>query len=112
MSVSVSVTFVVFTDCESCTKPISTNPESMEACEYGLTRGTFIVERASRGGRGRRAGVHFVVCCRFGEDYFLIFSSSNAQPAASVRAPCLFYLSIGNKYMFKQPKGVSVFPGT
>ena len=33
------VTFVVFTDCESCTMPISTNPRSMEAGEYGLTRG-------------------------------------------------------------------------
>ena len=38
---SVCVTFVVFTDCESCTRPISTNPVSMEAGEYGLTRGTW-----------------------------------------------------------------------
>ena len=37
------VTFVVFTDCESCTRPISTNAGSMEAGEYGLTRGTYIV---------------------------------------------------------------------
>ena len=34
------VTFVVFTDCESCTRPISTNSGSMEASEYGLTRET------------------------------------------------------------------------
>ena len=34
------IEFVVFTDCESCTRPISTNPGSMEAGEYGLTRGT------------------------------------------------------------------------
>ena len=27
---------VVFTVCESCTRPISTNPGSMEACEYWL----------------------------------------------------------------------------
>ena len=41
MSVIVCVTFVVFTDCESCTRSISTNnPGSMEAGEYGLTRGT------------------------------------------------------------------------
>ena len=39
ISLSVCLTFVVFTDCESCTRPISTNPESMEAGEYGL-RGT------------------------------------------------------------------------
>ena len=42
----VCVTFVVFTDCESCTRPISTNnPGSMEAGEYGLTRGTCFVAR-------------------------------------------------------------------
>ena len=39
------VTFVVFTDCESCTRPISTNPGSMEAGEYGLTLGTCFVAR-------------------------------------------------------------------
>ena len=43
--VSVCVTFVVFTDSESCTRPISTNPESMEEGEYGLTRGTCFVMR-------------------------------------------------------------------
>ena len=41
--VSVCVTFVVFTDCQSCTRSISTNPGSMEAGEYGLTRGTCFV---------------------------------------------------------------------
>ena len=30
----------VFSNREGCTKPISTNPESMERGEYGLTRGT------------------------------------------------------------------------
>ena len=34
------VTVVVFTDCESYTRPISTNPESMETGQYGLTRVT------------------------------------------------------------------------
>ena len=37
---SVCVTFVVFTDCERCTRPISTNPGSIEAGQYGLTRVT------------------------------------------------------------------------
>ena len=32
-----------FTDCESCTRPISTNPGSIEAGEYGLTRGTCLL---------------------------------------------------------------------
>ena len=40
---SVCVTFVAFTDYESCTRPISTNPESMEMREYGLTRETCFV---------------------------------------------------------------------
>ena len=39
---SVCVTLVVFTDCDSCTRPISTkfNPGSMEPGEHGPTRGT------------------------------------------------------------------------
>ena len=41
----VCVTFVVFTDCESCTRPISTNPGSMEAGECGRTRGTCVIAR-------------------------------------------------------------------
>ena len=45
MSVSVCVTFVIFTGCKSCTRPISTNPGSIEAGEYGLTRGTYFVAR-------------------------------------------------------------------
>ena len=39
------VKFVVFTDCESCTRPISTHPGSMEAHEYELTPGTCFVAR-------------------------------------------------------------------
>ena len=35
----------VFTDCESCTWPISTNPRSMEAGSYGRTRETCFVAR-------------------------------------------------------------------
>ena len=36
---------VFFSDGESCTRPISTNPESMERGEYGLTRGTCFFTR-------------------------------------------------------------------
>ena len=43
LSVCVCVTWVVFTDYESCTRPISTNPGSMEAGQYGLTRGTCFI---------------------------------------------------------------------
>ena len=45
VSVSVCVTFVVYADCVSCTRPIPTNPGSMEAGEYELTRGTCFVAR-------------------------------------------------------------------
>ena len=41
--VCVCVTLVLFTDCESCTRPISTNPASLESSEYGLTCGTCFV---------------------------------------------------------------------
>ena len=44
-SPSVCVTFVVFTDCDSCTRTSSTNPGSMGAGECGLTRGTCFVAR-------------------------------------------------------------------
>ena len=39
------IEFVVLTDCENCAKPISTSPVSMEAGEYGLTRGTWFFAR-------------------------------------------------------------------
>ena len=39
------VTFVVFADCESFTRPIFTNPVSMEVDKYGLTRGTWVFAR-------------------------------------------------------------------
>ena len=45
VSVSVCVTFVVLTDCGSYTRPISTNPGSIEAGEHELTRRTCFVAR-------------------------------------------------------------------
>ena len=39
------IEFVVFTDCDGCTRPVSTNPVSMEAGKYGQTRGTCFVAR-------------------------------------------------------------------
>ena len=64
LSVCVCVTFVVFTDCESCTRPISTNPGSMEAGEYGLTRGTcFFARRLTM---VAVAGLKWVSRCVFG----------------------------------------------
>ena len=44
-SVCVCVSFVVFTHCESGSRRISITPESGEAREHGLTRGTCSVTR-------------------------------------------------------------------
>ena len=94
-SLSVCVlTFVVSADCESCTGPIPTNPGSMEAGEYGLTRGTCFVENRSRGGRGRRTAVYIVVCFGLGPFSFFRFFFERTRPAASMRPPCLIYPSI------------------
>ena len=62
--VSVCVTFVVFTDRESCTGLISTNPGSMETGEYGLTRGTWFF--AGRLEVVAVAGLMWVSWCVFG----------------------------------------------
>ena len=64
---------MVFTDCESCTRPISTSAVSMEAGEYGLTRGMFFFRTPSRGDCGRPAAVDIVVCLG-GADFFLFFN--------------------------------------
>ena len=58
------VEFVVFTDCESCTRPISTNPVSMEAGECGLTRGTWFFARRLE--VVTVAGLMWVSWCVFG----------------------------------------------
>ena len=92
---SVCVTFVVFTDCESCTKPVSTNPGSMEAGEYGLTRGTCFVAR--RHEVVAVAGLLWVSWCvvvaaGFFFFFFVFFFFARTQPAASMRPPCIMYL--------------------
>ena len=76
------VTFVVFVDCESCTRPISTNLGSMKAVEYEQTRGTCFA--------ARRLEVVAVTgllwmswCVSGGADFFVLFFytffSSNAH---------------------------------
>ena len=42
---TVCLNFRGFIECEICTRPMSTNPGSMKAGEYGLTRGTCLVAR-------------------------------------------------------------------
>ena len=71
LSVCVCVTFVVFTDCESCTRPISTNLVSMDAGEYGLTRGTCIFARRLE--LVAVAGMLWLSWCVLGGAYFFVF---------------------------------------
>ena len=90
----VCVTFVVFTDCESCTRPISTNPGSMKVGEYGLTRGTCFVARCLD--LVAVAGLLWLSWCVLGgADFFVFrfFFFGHTRPAASMRPPCLIYLS-------------------
>ena len=66
------IEFVVFTDCESCTRPISTNPASTEAGEYGLTRGTCFFAR--RFELVAVAGLLWLLWCVLGGvDFFVFF---------------------------------------
>ena len=83
--------FVVFTDCEeSCARPISTNPVSMEAGEYGLTRGTWFFARRLE--VFAVAGLMWVSWCAFGgagffralhEFAFSNSCTSNTRPLAA-----------------------------
>ena len=68
------VTFVVFTDCESCTRPISTNAGSKEAGEFGLTHETRFVERCLE--VVAVTGLMWVSWCVLGgADFFRFFRS-------------------------------------
>ena len=68
----VHVTFVVFTVRESCTRLISTNPGSMEAGVYGLTRGMSLVARRLE--VVAVAGLLWISWCVLGgAGFFLVF---------------------------------------
>ena len=73
------IEFVVFTDCESCTRPISTNPRSMEEeCEYGLPSGTcFTARRLEVVAVAGLSWIYFMVCSfSVRWDFALFFSFS------------------------------------
>ena len=97
LSVHVCVTFVVITDCESCTKPISTNPGCLEAGEYGLTRGTCFVARrlevVAVAGLMRISWRVMSVWWDFVFFFPVFFCFERTLPAASMRPPCLIHLS-------------------
>ena len=90
--VCVCVSFVVFTDCESCTRPISSNSGSMEAGECGRSVGRVSSHAVSRWARSPG-------CCGlrgvfFGGADFLSFSFfDSTRPTPSIRPPCLIYFS-------------------
>ena len=90
------------TDCESCTRPISTNPGSMEAGEYGLTFGVRFVAICVE--VVAVAGLMWVSWCVFGGAGFFrfcfsifVFLFERTRSAASMRPPCLIYLSTSNE---------------
>ena len=70
MCVCVCVTFVVFTDCESCARPISTNPGSMESGVWA-NAWDVIHHMSSRVARGGRAAVDSL-CVLGGADFSVI----------------------------------------
>ena len=81
-----------FTDCESCTRPISPNPGSVEAGEYGRTRGTCFIARRLE--VVAVAGLLWVSWCVLGAaGFFVFFFFGRTPPAASMRPLCLIYLS-------------------
>ena len=94
------MTFVVFDDYESCTRPISTNPRYMEAGEYGLTHGTCFVARHLE--VVAVAGQLWISLCALGAAGFRVsfmsfFLFELTRPGASIRPPCLIYLSNNNE---------------
>ena len=73
------VTFVVFTNCERCTRQISTNTGSMETGEYGPTRGTRFVARCLE--VVAVAGLMWVSWCVLGGvDFFVDPEQSASTP--------------------------------
>ena len=109
----VCATFVVFTDRESCTKPISTNPGSRAAGEHGLTLGTCFTARHLK--LVAVAGLLWVSWCVLGAAGFRVvvvfqfFFFERTRPAASMRPSCLISLSTSNEKMPRERSNRSRF---
>ena len=95
LSVSVCVTYAVFTDCGSCTRPISQTREQWKRASVGERVGRVSSHSVSRWSRSPG-------CCGFRgvfwvrRDFvffFSIFFLERTWPAASMRPACLVYLS-------------------
>ena len=84
----VHVTFDVFTNCEGCTRQISTTPGSIEAGEYGRTCGTWVFVRRLEVVAG--AGLLWLSWCVLGGAeffpcFFHEFAFSNSYIQSSQR---------------------------
>ena len=99
------------TDCEICTRTISTNPGSMEAGEYGLTRGTCFVARRLEA--VAVAGFLWISWCVLGAAgfrvIFLFLFFERTRPAGSMRPPCPINLSTSSCTINFQPSGRAFF---
>ena len=95
----VYVASVVFIDCESCSRPISTNPGSMAAGEGGRTSGTWFISRRLE--VGTVAVLLWISWCALGAAgfrvFFRVFFFERTRPAASMRPLCLIYLATRNE---------------
>ena len=68
----------------------------------------------SRGGRGRQAAVDFVVrfgCGGISFFYYVLFCRERTRPAASMRPPCLIYLSNSKDAVFAYRQKTFLVPG-
>ena len=94
MCLSACLTFVVFTDCESYTGPISTNPGSMEAGECGLSRGTSFAERRLE--LVAVAGLLWIWWCVLGgAGFFILFVFfERPRPAERMKPPLASFTSL------------------
>ena len=89
----VCVTFVVFTGCESCTRPISTNRDLWkEAGKYRLPRGTCFVARRLE--VVAVAGLLWISWCVLGGADFFVSFSSNAHGLLQVRGHLASFTSL------------------
>ena len=74
LSLNVCLRIVIFTDCEICTRSISTNLVSMQAGAYGLTRGTGVFARRLE--VVAVAGQLWIQWCVLGRTDFFVLSMS------------------------------------
>ena len=93
-------TLVVFTDCESCTRPISTTiPGIYRIGRVRANAWDLFHRMPSRVARGGRAAVDFVVCFGWGGFFRVFFFRpffyfERTRPAASMRPPLASFTSL------------------